>query len=963
MPRVSPRGSHPPKKPFRVVSSRSRKAKIPPEERAALLESQLASVIDQRSTPGESIPVKKTDVSAPTHVPVDVVRGMDTKILSSLQKKSSQNLRKPVRIRFEKHEPSAYLLHAPTQVKKYAPPTRLSEEATIRQWVAPFEIPPSLDRLVSEAKDLHVASVDPRVFAEQFTPADPDVAYRNQFGFLAKLKRPFFRWEVVFVSRVPVSRHSFQASSDTAPIQIDVASLREEQFTNEQDGREEHEEAPLQDVPASEPVLPARPVWYKRLFSWIRRSEKMVAKDVKELAHEAKDREEELIVQTEEAWGVPMVVPKLVPYRVVIGLFGLLAVVSLPAGAVSLSRSFGASYDQIRSRGTAAVADVQDALHRSQGDAPSAWLQASTRFQEADRALSQVNVVALALAQALPQTRDRLQSAHGLLQAGDKAAQAARLLSQGLNQSLSQPVTHTDERLQILMTYLDAAAPVLQQAQASLGDVSVEQLPADLRPQISQVQDALSLGEGSLKDLRAISQFALAALGHDRPRTYLFLFQNQTELRPTGGFMGSFAEVVFDRGDMKRLTVPGGGPYDLQNQLRVRVLPPKPLQLVTSRWEFQDANWFPDFPTAAKKIRWFWSKAGQPTLDGVVAINASVLQKLLTVTGPIEMPEYGKTITADNVLLETQKSVELEYDKTENKPKKFIGDLLPKVLEKMRGASQQDLVRYAGVMAEALQTKDIQIAMTDEEEEGAIEGWGWNGRMVPTPGDALAVVEANIAGQKTDGVIDERVSHVASIQEDGSIIDTVTLERAHNGQAGELFRGANNVAYVRVYVPQGSELISASGFQPPAAHYFQEILENDPVDPDIANLIQREYRDTSSSVVVTDEFDRTAFGGWVQLSPGAHSTTTFQYRLPFTAQDLAQKVASGTADGVGKAAYLLLLTSQSGKSNRVITSSLRVPETWRESWSHTPFTSSTQLLWDRDQVVANLFETSHVETP
>jgi hypothetical protein len=77
-------------------------------------------------------------------------------------------------------------------------------------------------------------------------------------------------------------------------------------------------------------------------------------------------------------------------------------------------------------------------------------------------------------------------------------------------------------------------------------------------------------------------------------------------------------------------------------------------------------------------------------LDGVIAINDRLLEQLLRVTGPIEMPEYGKTLTADNVIFELQKSVELEYDKAENKPKKIIGDLMPKLLARLKGGSRED---------------------------------------------------------------------------------------------------------------------------------------------------------------------------------------------------------------------------------------------------------------------------------
>ena len=947
MPRVFPKGSGTPKKRLKAAPMRSRILKSSPRQLNEQLESQLSEVIEPATfVPERSSSIKKTasQLDRPIDQP-DMIRALDAGAVSALMPKNERQIRKPVTIRFEQHDASPYVVKAPKQAKPFVPEVRVSDTAGIREWVAPFKTPPSIDRVISEVDDLYISSVDPRLFVEQFTPAEADIAYSRQFGLLARLREPFIRWEVVFVKRAPAAEQALRTGIrlEGQPILINVPSLVEEQFTV---------------LAEDEPTVPKTP-WYTRILNWARRSERRTVGGIKTLAHQVKMREEDIIVQTEAAWGVPMVVPRLVPHRVIIGLFGLLAVVSLPAGAVSLSRSFGNSYTDIRSRGVAAVEGVKAAIAQGNGDA--AWAQASTRFQEADQALSRVNAVAITLAQALPQARNRLESVHALLQAGDKATQAAQLLSQGMNAALTQPVTHLDERLQIFNTYLDAALPRLQEADAAVQSVDIAHLPSDMQAQVVELQAALALGQKSLQDVRTMSTLALAAIGHDRPRTYLILFQNQTELRPTGGFMGSFAEVTFDQGDIKHIFVPGGGPYDLRDQLKERVLPPKPLQLVSTRWEFQDANWFPDFPAAAKKIQWFWSKAGQPTLDGVIAVNSSVLQKLLVVTGPIEMPEYGKTITAENYLLETQKAVELEYDKTENKPKKFIGDLLPKVLEKMKGADKETMIKFAAVMTEALEIKDVQVFFNDAEEEALVEEWGWNGRLAPTPGDMLAVIEANIAGQKTDGVIDEEVTHVADIQEDGSIIDTVTLKRTHNGQAGELFKGANNVAYVRVYVPQGSQLLDAAGFQPPEQRFFDPLLPTDPIDPDVARFVTDERVDPATSVVITNEFGYTAVGGWMQLAPGSSSATTFRYRLPFTTQDLAQTVASGTVSGSDKNAYLLLLTSQSGKANRTIDSRVTMPDSWKASWSHTPFASSTELIWDRDRVVAHLL-TQHDET-
>ena len=139
----------------------------------------------------------------------------------------------------------------------------------------------------------------------------------------------------------------------------------------------------------------------------------------------------------------------------------------------------------------------------------------------------------------------------------------------------------------------------------------------------------------------------------------------------------------------------------------------------------------------------------------------------------------------------------------------------------------------------------------------------------------------------------------------------------------------------------------------------------EPEDADITRLVQNE-RQGVDGVTITDEFGRTAFGGWLQLKPGASSTTTFTYRLPFTVFDLARERSTATdaTSTISLAAYTLLATSQSGKSDRTLTTSLTVPPQWQTLWTNeaadASSTSTASTLcdgaWKSDCVVSELFQ-------
>lgn len=872
---------------------------------ASVLEAQLLRVIERPDAtisfagPKKRQRVRRSRVMV--RVPIsgadDHVRQLDGDLLT-------RAFRRPllVPIRYAAHTPSVHRISLQTLAAKHAYVLREPEAATLREWVAPFHVPPTIEDMAHATHDLRVTHVDPRWFVEQFAPGLQSDTVIIRETWWSRMRSPFVRWE-----------------------------MRYTRWT----------------VP-SVPFVPSswRTRW-SRAWQHIWRGTGNLIEVPKTVSNSSSSIPD----------AAPSVfVPKIDMVRVMTGFMGLCLLVSIPAGAVSLSRALGSSVQEVKEQSFAAVEDVKTAL--GQGIASGgAWRTAANQFEDARRSLGRVNGLAVSLASALPSTRETYDSIEALLEAGERASKAAEIVTQAIKQAFSEPVRYPDERLLTLIRGLDGAAPILDQAFVAMRRVYPDRLPPDIRDRVERIQSALSSGQSSIQELRSIAHLLVGAVGHEQARRYLVIFQNQTELRPTGGFMGSLAEVTLDRGEIKRLFVPGGGPYDLRSQLLARVSPPDPLRLVGSRWEFQDANWFPDFPESAQKIRWFWSKGGQSTVDGVIAVNATFVQKLLGVTGPIDMPEYGKTITADNFLLETQKTVELEYDKSENKPKKFIGDLMPKLIERLKSSKEADWFEVFGLAAEALRTKEIQVAFVNEDEQALADALGWSGRMGPVVGDGLAVIEANIAGQKTDGVIDEQVEHEAVIQMDGSIVDTVTLTRTHHGVRGELFRGANNVAYVRLYVPEGSELLTAEGFVPPDPGFIEATTTAESPDPDVQRLTVDEGRHASGADIQR-EFGRTVFGGWTQLSPGKTTQLRFTYRLPFTVFDLAEKIhgAQGS-DDERRGVYLLSLTSQSGTPRRTIKTRVSAPPDWRQMWTYGTSTEAN-AVFDRDRVQAFLFEPS-----
>ncbi|MFA5133207.1 MAG: DUF4012 domain-containing protein [Patescibacteria group bacterium] len=549
---------------------------------------------------------------------------------------------------------------------------------------------------------------------------------------------------------------------------------------------------------------------------------------------------------------------------------------------------------------------------------------ASMSFASAKKTVDNLGFLINHIVSLVPGVGTELNMGNGLLIFGRSFSDAAAILQQAVNY-FDKDVLATD-KIRFLEKKVKEAIPhmlVASSIMQTLGNASGI-LPIDINP----IKTALEESAKALLVFDDFSNTLLDLLGDSHFKRYLIVFQNNNEIRATGGFIGSFAVVDVDRGEIKQIDIPGGGSYDIKGQLKELVISPEPFHLINSAWQFQDSNWFPDFPEAAKKMMWFYEKSGGPSVDGVVAINATLMEELLDLIGPIDMPEYGRVMTADNFINETQKIVELEYDKTINKPKQVIADMTPKVLDKLLKIDAKNLGGLSKIAHSAILDKDILVYAKDEEIQEKLYSFGLTGKLrdIKNFTDYLMLVDTNIAGQKTDGKIVKEIKHESEIAEDGSIVNTVTITRKHTGVKGTIFSGVRNVNYLRLYVPLGSELISAKGFGAPSGNLFKDVKDGYSPDKDLERIQGPVYVDPKSGTRINNEFGRTVFGNWIMVDPGKEAVVTFKYKLP-------QKLAIGDASNKEKMelgftnqflTYSMLIEKQPGAKNTTFRSYVKL---------------------------------------
>jgi hypothetical protein len=557
--------------------------------------------------------------------------------------------------------------------------------------------------------------------------------------------------------------------------------------------------------------------------------------------------------------------------------------------------------------------------------------QAAEQFRVADRALLLFPGFLVDALRFVPGCSKPASGRSAVLALGHiaQAGSQLSLLAQDMTQAGSGEAKSAPsllERLEMAQEPLVSATAELEQARILLERVNVLDIPGERREKFLEVRELFPTALGALQTFHEREQVFAELLGKNGPRKYLFLFQNNHELRATGGFIGSYALLSVHNGLLENFFV--DGIFNPDGQLKENIVPPQPIQKVSAGWSLHDSNWYPDFPTSAEKAIFFYEKTGGPTVDGVVTVTPTVMERLLFVIGPIDLPEYGVTIDADNFMRIVQEQVEEKYDKEENRPKKILSDLSLEVFSRMANMSDyRELMRVAEILVAGLNEKHVLLYARHPETEEIIDHAGWSGKLWETEKDFLSVVHSNINGYKTDGVMEESLSHRADIAADGSITDTLVMVRRHKGgQTPYEWWNKVNADYLRVYVPLGAELLSVKGttweFPKPPLEYDVLGFRRDTL---VESLEKKERIHEESGTRIGEENGKTVFGAWVYVSPGESVTVEITYRLPWKLD--MEKLRQGGAER-----FSILYQKQAGTLGSALQSEITYPEKWESVW-------------------------------
>ncbi|MDQ1436397.1 MAG: hypothetical protein QOK43_26 [Acidimicrobiaceae bacterium] len=480
---------------------------------------------------------------------------------------------------------------------------------------------------------------------------------------------------------------------------------------------------------------------------------------------------------------------------VALGLFALAGLIRMLDARRQLT--FARS-DLERARGQV-VARRDDAARRSLATAASRVAQA--RRAADSFPLNLVRPVPV-LGAASKGLADGAEAAAEAVAAGRMVAQAAGSFPTRLNSGLSgsdlTPFAAAATRSQAALTQAEshvakAGVHLRGPKGAALPVVSrpARQLAAELAKTSKQL-DGARRGMALLADLA----------GSNTDARLLVLAQDSLELRPTGGYIGSYGILHFAHGTVA-----------LEQYQDTQLLPPPqpamepPADLAValpSYWSITNSNWWPDFPTSAQTAREMFNRQGGGQVDGVIGLTEYATARMVGVVGPLNVPGYDKPVTEEG--FDRRVVYEVELKRPQDEPRKrFLTVLADTLFDRVFHLQPGEVPALTKAMDRSVAAGDIQLWFADPARQAQLAGTVIEGALPKTDRDFLMLVDANLSASKANLGLVKDVTYRARRRKDGKV--AARLEATvRNGEPQNAALNPYYNGYLRVYVPLAATL-------------------------------------------------------------------------------------------------------------------------------------------------------------
>ncbi len=290
-------------------------------------------------------------------------------------------------------------------------------------------------------------------------------------------------------------------------------------------------------------------------------------------------------------------------------------------------------------------------------------------------------------------------------------------------------------------------------------------------------------------------------LGFSNQKNYLILFQNNGELRPTGGFIGSIGEISFSKGRLKNVDVQDV--YELDGQLKAHVEPHWIVRrYLQPHMYLRDSNFDPDFSISASYSSLLYQFESGKKADGVIGIDFEVLKQILKIVGPIRLKEYNKTLDEKNAFSFLENTIESEFFPGSSQKRDILNSLLNQIIISLEN-DKRKLFKIASIVPALLKEKHILLYSENKSTQTVFSANNFGGTISDLRDknkygiyDFLAINEANIGVNKANTKIERDVKYLINVSENKNK-SKVVLTFKNNG--------SNNYrSYIKVMTPLGS---------------------------------------------------------------------------------------------------------------------------------------------------------------
>lgn len=508
--------------------------------------------------------------------------------------------------------------------------------------------------------------------------------------------------------------------------------------------------------------------------------------------------------------------------RWLLGLGALLGVLLICVGWFAWSAR--AAYNSLTSARDQLVQARSALVARDIAAAEGAISQAAA---SAHSARGQVDTPIWSAVGMLPRLGDSPQAVRDIATALDQVLQglapAATALAKLDPAAMIRPGGKLDlAALQAAVPLLSAASTGVQTGLTTLAGAPQPAAGAMVMAPVAEAQQQLTdqlddLGH-TLASISSIADIAPPLLGASGPKRYFFALLNPNESRPGGGFLGTWAVVRADQG---QLTVQEVGsntalpnyqelPIDLGAEFENRY-GSDPALIVNS-------NLSPHFPNAARL--WLTAYAGKTgqALDGVIAADVVALGNLLTAAGQtVELPD-GSKMDGDQLTRFALVGVYEKYpEPAQAAERKLYQEAVAKAaLQQITAA--QNAQAMVDALAKSAQERRVMLYTNDAPVEEQLLKWPIGGSLAVPEGPQVLFATLNIGANKMDAFLHQEVNYEVGRCPDpaGRVRSQVTVElvsRVPKGQSlphyisgGQDGDSATNAVTAQLHLPMGAEV-------------------------------------------------------------------------------------------------------------------------------------------------------------